>query len=52
MAKNLFKSTHGAEFENILAVIGTDGTGSMTGKYNECLRGLEELLNKPLQSRA
>ena len=29
--------------------MGTDGTVSMTGKYYGCIRGLEELLNKPLQ---
>ena len=34
---------------NKLAVVGTDGTASMTGKYNGCIRSLEKLLNKPLQ---
>ena len=31
-----------------LAIVGTNGTASMTGKHNGCLHGLEELLNKPL----
>ena len=35
--------------EHKLAIVGTNGTASMTGKYNGCLRGLEEFLNKPLQ---
>ena len=29
--------------------MGTDGTASMTGKYNGCNSGLQELLNKPPQ---
>ena len=29
--------------------MGANGTASKTGKHNGCLRGLEELLNKPLQ---
>ena len=32
-----------------LTVVGTDGTAAMTGKFNGCIRKLEELLNKPLQ---
>ena len=32
-----------------LAIFGRDGTASITGKYNGCIRRLEELLNKPLQ---
>ena len=34
---------------NKLAVVGTDGTASMTGKYNGCIRSLEKLFNKPFQ---
>ena len=37
------------ELHNKLAVVGTDGTASITGKYNGCIRSLEKLLNKPLQ---
>ena len=32
IAKNLINSIHGTELENKLAVVGTDGTTSMTGK--------------------
>ena len=35
--------------EHKLAIVGTDGTASLTGKYNGCISGLKELLNKPLQ---
>ena len=30
-------------------MVGTDGAAAMTGKFNGCIRNLEELLNKPLQ---
>ena len=49
IAQQLLKSFHGTELHNKVAIVGTDGTASMTGKYNGCIRGLEELLNKPLQ---
>ena len=42
----MFKDT---ELELKLAIVGANGTASTTGKHNGCLRGLEELLNKPLQ---
>ena len=35
--------------EGKLAIVGTDGTASMTGKHNGCIRNLEELLHRPLQ---
>ena len=47
--QNLFNSIHGTKLEKKLAVIGTDGNASMSGKYNGCIRGLKELLNTPLQ---
>ena len=49
LQKKLFDSLKDTELEHKLAIVGTDGTASMTGKYNGCIRGLEELLNKPLQ---
>jgi len=35
--------------EDRLAILGTDGTACMTGKYNGCIRHLEELLHSQLQ---
>ena len=32
-----------------VSVVGTDGTGSMTGPHSRFIRSLEVLLNKPLQ---
>ena len=32
-----------------LTIIGTDGTASMTGKFNGAIHSLEELLKNPLQ---
>ena len=49
IAKKLFDLFKDTELELKLAIVGTNGTASMTGKHNGCLRGLEELLNKPLQ---
>ena len=49
IAKNLFDLFKDTVLEHQLAIMGTDGTASMTGKYNVCHHGLEELLNKPLQ---
>ena len=49
IAQNLFDSTRGTELEDRLAIIGTDGTACITGKYNGCIRHVEELLHRPLQ---
>ena len=49
IAKKLFDLFKDTELELKLAIAGANGTASMTGKHNGCLRGLEELLNKPLQ---
>lgn len=51
IAQHLFNLLQGTELQNKLAVVGrpTDGTASMTGKHNGCIRCLQELLNKPLQ---
>ena len=48
LQKKLFDSFKDTELEHKLAMVGTDGTASMTGKYNGCIRGVVELLNKPL----
>ena len=48
IAKKLFDSFKDTEFQHKLAIVETDGTASMTGKYNGCICGLEELLNKTL----
>jgi len=34
IAQKLFDSTRGTELEDRLAIVGTDGTACMTGKYN------------------
>jgi len=49
IAQNLSDSIRGTELEDRLAIVGTDGTACMTGKYNGCIRHLEELLHRPLQ---
>ena len=49
IAQKIFDIIFHTELHDKLAVVGTDGTASMTGKYNGCIRSLEELLNKPLQ---
>ena len=49
IAQKIFNIIVDTELQNKLAVVGTDGTASMTGKYNGFIRSLEELLNKPLQ---
>lgn len=49
IAQVLFNSFQGTELYDKLAIVGTDGTASMTGKYNGCIRDLEELLNRSLQ---
>ena len=49
IAQKIFNIIVDTELQDKLAVVGTDGTASMTGKYNGFIRSLEELLNKPLQ---
>ena len=49
IAKKLFDLFKNKELEHKLDIVGTDGTASITGKYKGCIRGLEELSNKPLQ---
>ena len=49
IAKKLFDLFKDTELELKPAIVGANGTASKTGKHNKCLRGLEELLNKPLQ---
>ena len=49
IAKKLFDLFKNTELELKLAIVGANGTASMTGKHNGCLRGLEDLLKKPLQ---
>jgi len=49
IAQEVFDSVRGTELEDRLAIVGTDGTACMTGKYNECIRHWEELLHRPLQ---
>ena len=49
IAKKLFDLFKDTELELKPAIVRANGTASKTGKHNECLRGLEELLNKPLQ---
>ena len=49
IAKKLFDLFKDTELELKLAIVRANGTASMTGKRNGCLRGLEKLLNKSLQ---
>ena len=49
ITKKLFDTFKDTELELKLAIVGTNGTASVTGKHNGCLSGLEELLNTPLQ---
>ena len=49
IAQKIFNTIVDTELHNKLAVVGTDGTASMTGKYNGCIWSLEKLLNKPLE---
>ena len=37
IAQKLFDFIRGAELEDRLAIVGTDGTACMTGKYNGCI---------------
>ena len=45
IAKKLFDSFNDTKLEHKIAIVGTDGNASMTGKYNGCISGLEKLLN-------
>ena len=49
IAQKIFNTIANTELHDKLTVVGTDGTAAMTGKFNGCIRKLEELLNKPLQ---
>ena len=51
IAQEIFNTIANTELQvhDKLTVVGTDGTAAMTGKFNGCIRKLEELLNKPLQ---
>ena len=49
IAQKIFNTIANTELHDKLTVVGTDGTAAMTGKFNDCIRKLEELLNKPLQ---
>ena len=49
IANELFEHLNNTDLSEKLIIIGTDGTNSMTGKYNGCIRALEELLERPLQ---
>ena len=49
IAGQIYNLFQGTELEEKLAIVGTDGTPCMIGKYNGCIRALEELVSKPLQ---
>ena len=49
IAQKIFNTVANTELHDKLRVVGTDGIAAMTGKFNGCIRMLEELLNKPLQ---
>lgn len=49
IAEDIYKALKDTELEHNLSIVGTDGTASMTGKYNGSIRALEELFNRPLQ---
>ena len=49
IAQKIFNTIANTELHDKLTVVGTDGPAVMTGKFNGCIRKLEELLNKPLQ---
>ena len=49
IAQKIFNTIANTELHDKLAMVGTDGTAGMTGRFNGCTRNLEELLNKPLQ---
>ena len=47
IAPKIFNTIINLDLNDWLAVVGIDGTATMTGKYYGCIRYLEELLNKP-----
>ena len=49
ISQKLFGTTRGTELEDKLAIVGTNGTAGIIGKYNGCIRHLEELIHRPLQ---
>ena len=49
ITQNIFDSIHGTELEDRLAIVSTNGTTCMTGKYNRCIRHLEDLVHRLLQ---
>lgn len=42
IAQEVYNLYQGTELEDKLSIIGTDGTASMTGKFNGCIRALED----------
>ena len=49
IAEEVYNSIKDIELCDVLEVIGTDGTASMTGVKNEFIRCLEDKLARPLQ---
>ena len=49
IAEKAYKFLLENEMVDELKVVGTDGTASMTGRFNGFIRLLEELVKKPLQ---
>ena len=49
LAKEIFDSISDTELCRNLMILGSDGTASMTGQFNGCIRAMEELVQRPLQ---
>ena len=49
LAKEIFDSISDTELCRNLMILGSDGTASMTGRFNGCIRAMEELVQRPLQ---
>ena len=49
IARCIYSAIKTTDLEDKLAIIGSDGTATMTGPYNDAIRCLEELLGRPLQ---
>ena len=49
IARCIYSVIKTTDLEDKLAIIGSDGTATMTGPYNGAIRCLEELLGRPLQ---
>ena len=47
--KEIFDSISDTELCRNLMILGSDGTASMTGRFNGCIRAMEELVQRPLQ---